>query len=88
MSFPELKIKFKDKEDFFIFKFGAFKVKKESIPFWSSFELKTCPGNIKFGPNIGYCRLSVEIEIRINYFFQLCMVHVIALAWPKGPNYL
>ena len=67
MFFPELKIKFKDKRELFI-EFDAFKAKKEPIPFWSSFEYLPCPGNIKHGPDIDYCRLSVEIEVLIDYF--------------------
>jgi len=70
MSFPELKINFKGKSGFLI-KFGTLKPKKESIPFWASFEHRPCPGNIKHGPEIDYCRLSVEIEILINYFSDI-----------------
>jgi len=70
MFSPELKIKIKDKGQILI-KFNEFNGKKGSIPFWASFERMPCPGNIKHGPDVDYCRLSIEIETLINYFSNI-----------------
>ncbi len=49
----------------------TFKSKKAPIPFWASFDHMPCPGNIKHGPEIDHCRLSVEIDTLIHYFSDI-----------------
>ena len=45
--------------------------KKDPIPFWASFDHMACPGNIKHGPEIDHCRLSVEIDTLVQYFSNI-----------------
>ncbi len=70
MVFPILKINFNGKSRLLI-EFDASKAKNDPIPFWASFEYMPCPGNIKHGPEIDHCRLSVEIEKLISYFSDI-----------------
>ncbi|MGK5091842.1 hypothetical protein WDW89_07455 [Deltaproteobacteria bacterium TL4] len=66
MIFPSARIKFDDNEELFIDPNSS--IKKETVPFWTSFDCMSCPGNIAHGPEIDYCRLGVELEEIINFF--------------------
>jgi hypothetical protein len=70
MYFPELYINFKEKSGLLI-ESETLKTKKDPIPFWASFDYMPCPGNIKHGPEIDHCRLSVEIDTLIHYFSDI-----------------
>jgi hypothetical protein len=65
-----IKIHFQDRSEFSI-EFDSLKISNTPIPFWASFENMPCPGNVKHGPEIDYCRLSVEIETLIHYFSDI-----------------
>ncbi len=76
MSFPELYINFKGKSGLLI-EFETMKplkTKKDPIPFWASFDHMSCPGNIKHGPEIDHCSLSVEINTLIIHLLDLVNV--------------
>ena len=70
MSFPKVHINFKDKTGLLI-ESETLKSQKNSIPFWASFNYMPCPGNVKHGPEIDHCRLSVEINMLVYYFSDI-----------------
>jgi len=39
------------------------------IPEWSQLDLFPCPGNRNYGPDINYCRLSLEINQLVKFFY-------------------
>jgi len=67
MFYPSLIIKFASIDEF-SFHFGMDRAHTEPVPDWTRFRYMPCPGNIKHGLNIDYCKLGAEIEILIKHF--------------------
>ena len=70
MSIKSLNISFGKFEEYIV-KCGTDLRYTNAIPDWTKFEKMTCPGNIKHGPDIDYCRLGVEIDLLIKYFSKI-----------------
>ena len=78
MFYPSLIIKFTSIDEF-TFHFGMDRAHTEPVPNWAGFRYMPCPGNIKYGSNIDYCRLGAEIEIQIKEKLEMTKMHKVKI---------